>query len=224
MRQHLVIDADDTLWENNIYFEHAVHAFTTWLNHSRLTAAEVRAVLDEAERLMGYGAANFTKSLEATYRRLAEKEVVEHDLKQVRHFGEQILAHPLQLLDGVQETLDYLAARHELILLTKGDLEEQKLKVERSGVEQLFRHMMIVHEKDVHTYQHIVTESQLDPQATWMIGNSPRSDINPALAAGLNAVYIPHPHTWHFEHEEVVPVRKGRLLQLASFGELRSYF
>ncbi len=58
MRQHLVIDADDTLWENNIYFEHAVHAFTTWLNHSRLTAAEVRAVLDEAERLMGYGAAN----------------------------------------------------------------------------------------------------------------------------------------------------------------------
>ena len=224
MRQHLLIDADDTLWENNIYFEHAIHAFITFLNHSRLSPVEVRVVLDETERLMGYGATNFTRSLEETYRRLAEKDILEEDLQQVRQFGEQLHSHPLQLLDGVSETLHYLSARHDLILLTKGDLEEQKLKVERSGIEQLFRQVVIVHEKDVTTYQQILTQSRLDPKETWMIGNSPRSDINPALAAGLNAVYIPHPHTWHFEHEEVAPVGKGRFLQLSSFRELRSYF
>jgi len=224
MRQHLLIDADDTLWENNIYFEHAIHAFIEFLNHSRLSPTEVRAVLDEAERLMGYGATNFTRSLEETYRRLAEKDILEEDLQQVRQFGEQLHEHPLQFLDGVQETLHYLSARHDLVLLTKGDLEEQKLKVERSGVERFFRQVVVVHEKDVNTYRQILTQSLFEPKETWMIGNSPRSDINPALAAGLNAVYIPHPHTWHFEHEEVLPGGTGQLLQLESFRELSSYF
>ena len=108
MRYHLLIDADDTLWENNIYFEQAIHGFITFLDHSRLTPEEVRAVLDEVERLMGYGSANFTRSLVETYRRLAEKDFQDEDMQQVRRFGEQIRAHPLQLLDGVKETLDYL--------------------------------------------------------------------------------------------------------------------
>src|SRR6266480_6570255 len=114
MRYHLLIDADDTLWENNIYFEQAIHAFITFLNHSHRTREEVRAVLDEVERLMGYGAANFTRSLVETYRRLAEKELRDEDLQQVRQFGEALSAHPMQLLDGVKDTLDYLAARHDL--------------------------------------------------------------------------------------------------------------
>ena len=158
-------------------------------------------MLDEVERLMGYGSANFTKSLVETYRRLAEKDLLGEDIEQVRRFGEQIRSQPLQLLEGVQETLAYLSPRHDLFLLTKGDSEEQKLKVERSGIEDYFKQVVIVPEKDVTTYHRIVSELQIDPQRAWMIGNSPRSDINPALAAGLNAVYIPHPHTWHFEHE-----------------------
>lgn len=224
MRQHILIDADDTLWENNIYFEHAIHAFITFLNHSRLSPSEVRAILDETERLMGYGATNFTRSLEETYRRLAEKDIDTNDIQQVRQFGEQLHSHPLQLLEGVRETLDYLSARHDLVLLTKGDLEEQKLKVERSGVEQFFRQVLVVQEKDVNTYRDVLSQLQLDPKATWMVGNSPRSDINPALAAGLNAVYIPHPHTWVLEHEEVSHVGEGQLLQLANFAELRNHF
>jgi putative hydrolase of the HAD superfamily len=224
MRFHLLIDADDTLWENNIYFEQAIHAFITFLDHSRLTRAEVRAVLDEVERLMGYGSANFTKSLVETYRRLAEKDLQEGDLEKVRSFGERIRAQPLQLLEGVQETLDYLSPRHDLFLLTKGDLEEQKLKVERSGIEDYFKQVLIVAEKDVSTYHQIVSELRFDPQRTWMVGNSPRSDINPALEAGLNAVFIPHPHTWRLEHEEVEHAGGGRLLMLSRFAELRSHF
>ena len=224
MRYHLLIDADDTLWENNIYFERAIHGFITFLDHSRLTPQEVRAVLDDVERLMGYGSVNFTRSLVETYRRLAERDLEDEDVQQVRRFGEQIRTHPLQLLDGVKETLDYLSARHDLALLTKGDFEEQKLKVERSGIEGYFREVVIVQEKDVATYHRVVGELQVDPQRTWMIGNSPRSDINPALAAGLNAVYIPHPHTWHLEHEEVQNTGTGQLLTLSAFAELRTHF
>src|SRR6266571_2693294 len=116
MRYALLIDADDTLWENNIYFEQAIHAFVTFLDHSRLTRSEVRAVLDEVERLMGYGSANFARSLVETYRRLAEKDLQEEDIEQVRRFGEQIHSQPLQLLEGVRETLEYLSPRHDLFL------------------------------------------------------------------------------------------------------------
>ncbi len=224
MRYHLLIDADDTLWENNIYFEQAIHAFITFLDHSRLSREEVRAVLDDVERLMGYGSVNFSRSLVETYRRLAEKDLHEEDVRQVRQFGESISSHPLQLLDGVRETLDYLSPRHDLILLTKGDAEEQKLKVERSGIEGFFRHVIIVPEKDVATYHRVVSELRVEPKHTWMVGNSPRSDINPSLAAGLNAVYIPHPHTWHLEHEEVKNAGEGRVLTLSTFADLRTYF
>ncbi len=224
MRYHLLIDADDTLWENNIYFEQATHAFITFLNHSQLTPEEVRAVLDGVERLMGYGSANFTRSLVETYRRLAEKDLEDEDSQYIQQLGEEIRAHPMQLLDGVQETLTYLSPRHDLVLLTKGDFEEQKLKVERSGIEQCFGQVLIVHEKDVAAYRRIVEELNVDPKQTWMIGNSPRSDINPARAAGLNAVYIPHPHTWRLEHEEIENSGEGQLLTLSAFAELRAYF
>ncbi len=224
MHYHLLIDADDTLWENNIYFEQAIHAFITFLNHSRLSREEVRAVLDDVERLMGYGSASFTKSLVETYRRLAEQDLHDEDVQQVRQFGERIRAQPLQLLDGVRETLEYLSPRHDLFLFTKGEIEEQKFKVERSGIEAFFRQVVIVQEKDIATYHRVISEIGVDPQHTWMVGNSPRSDINPALAAGLNAVYIPHPHTWHLEHEEVQHAGEGRLLTLSTFADLRTYF
>ena len=224
MRSHLLIDADDTLWENNIYFEQAIHDFITFLNHSTLSAQEIRVVLDEAERGMGYGSSNFAKSLVETYQRVAENDVTDEDVQRVQQFGQRILDQPIELLAGVKETLDYLLPRHELMLLTKGAVEEQKLKVERSGIEQFFSRVTIVAEKNVAAYQELVAELHVEPALTWMIGNSPRSDINPALAAGLNAVYIPHPHTWHMEHEEVQKAGTGQLLQVARFSDLREHF
>lgn len=224
MRRHLLIDADDTLWENNIYFEQAIHDFITFLDHSRLSREEVRAVLDDVERHMGYGSANFTRSMVETYRRLAERDLGDPDVRQIRQFGERIRVQPLRLLAGVRETLAYLSPRHDLVLLTKGDSEEQRLKVEQSEVEGFFRQVMIVEEKDVATYRRVASALSVDSQHTWMVGNSPRSDINPALAAGLNAVYIPHPDTWHLEHEEVQQTGKGRLLTLSTFADLRAHF
>ena len=225
--QHLLIDADDTLWENNIYFEEAFDEFVSYLDHSSLTPAEVRAVLDEIEianvKIHGYGAANFARNLAQCYERLAEREIRGEDLRAVMSFAERILEHPMELIAGVEETLAYLSERHELTLFTKGHAEEQKLKIDRSGLGPHFRHLAIVREKDAEAYASLVEERALDASRTWMVGNSPKSDINPALAAGLNAVFIPHSRTWGLEREEIQNAN-GRLLILEGFAELRQHF
>ncbi|HTI15166.1 MAG TPA: HAD family hydrolase [Dictyobacter sp.] len=224
MQQHLLIDADDTLWENNIYFEYAIKAFIDFLNHSTLTHDEIRAIINEAERTMGYGTTSFARSLQHTYHRLAEHEVRNEDLLRIKGFASQITQHPIQLLTEVKETLAYLTSRHDLILVTKGNQDEQRLKIDNSGLGTYFRDTLIVEEKDTETYQQIITTLELDPGKSWMIGNSPRSDINPALAAGLRAVFIPHPHTWQLEVESLSNSHDEHLLILSSFAELRNHF
>lgn len=228
MRQHLIFDADDTLWENNVYFEDAFERFVGFLGHSSLQPDEIRAILDEIEianiRIHGYGAANFARNLAQCYRHLAEREIRESDLETVMSFARQILECPMRLIDGVPETLQCLSGRHELTLFTKGHPEEQKLKIDRSGLGRYFDHTAIVREKDAAAYAALARERCLDCGRTWMIGNSPKSDINPALEAGLNAVYIPHPRTWSLEKEEIPDGGGPRLLILGSFAELRRVF
>ena len=227
MRLHLIIDADDTLWENNIYFERAFEEFVEFLGHSSMTPREIRDVLDEIEaanaKIHGYGSLNFGRNLKQCYQHLAEREVREDDLKTVIGFAERILECPMEVIEGVPETLEYLSLRHDLTLFTKGHPDEQKLKVDRSGLGVFFQHTAIVREKDTKAYRDLVTERQLDPDRTWMVGNSPRSDVNPAMAAGLNAVFVPHAHTWVLEKEEIRP-GKGRLLVVERFGDLREHF
>ena len=226
-RQHLLVDADDTLWENNVYFEEAFGEFVDYLDHSSMSPVEVRAVLDEIEtaniKIHGYGAANFARNLAQCFERLAEREIRGEDLRIVRSFAERILEHPMELIQGVEETLAYLAPRHELTLFTKGHPEEQKLKIDRSGLGSHFSHTAIVREKDAQAYASLARERGLDISRTWMVGNSPKSDINPALAAGLNAVYVPHPRTWGLEREEIQNAN-GRLLVVENFAELRAHF
>src|SRR5947209_7220271 len=226
-RQFILIDGDDTLWENNVYFEQAIEAFIDFLAHSSLSRDQVRAALDEVERINvrvhGYGSASFTKNLRETYERLAERDLQPQDIEHVLQLGQRIASQPVQLLPEVAETVRYLGGRHDLMLLTKGHPEEQRLKIEKSGLASRFTATAVVHEKAEETYRAIVQERQLDPTRTWMIGNSPRSDINPALQAGLNAVFIPHEHTWRLEKEEVTPA-DGRLLVLKAFGDLRAHF
>ncbi len=227
MRQFLLIDADDTLWENNVYFEEAFQEFVDFLGHSTLTKEQIRAILDEIElvniKVHGYGSLNFGRNLRQCYVRLAERQIREEDLERVMGFARGILDRPVELIEGVPETLAYLAGRHDLTLFTKGHPEEQRLKIDRSGLGRFFRHTAIVKEKDVESYRRLVAEGNLDPARTWMVGNSPRSDIKPALEAGIGAVYVPHPRTWHLEKE---PVADGhdRLLIVGSFAELRRYF
>jgi putative hydrolase of the HAD superfamily len=226
-RQFLIVDADDTLWENNIYFERAFEQFVDFLDHSSLSPDQVRDVLDEIElaniKIHGYGAANFGRNLRQTYEHLAERALREEDLKSVVGFAERILEAPMEVIPDVPETLDYLSARHDLTLFTKGHPDEQRLKIDRSGLGRFFQHTAIVREKDTAAYRGLVQDRGMDAGLTWMVGNSPRSDINPALEAGLNAVFIPHAHTWILEKEEIGK-GPGKVLVLQSFAELRKWF
>lgn len=228
MRAFLIVDADDTLWENNIYFERAFAEFVDFLDHSTLNPAQVRAIFNQMEianiRVNGYGSKNFARNLAACYRHLSEREIREPDIERVLELGQRILDQPIELIEGVRETLETLSLRHELTLFTKGDPEEQRLKIERSGLESFFRHAAIVREKDSHAYRQLVREREMEPEKTWMIGNSPKSDINPAITIGLNAVLVPHPHTWMLEHEELQPSPGRQLLILDRFSNLLDYF
>ena len=227
MRQQLIFDADDTLWENNIYFEAAFDRFCEYLAHSSMSPEEIRAVLDEIElansKIHGYGSRNFAKNLAACYQHLSERDISDTDSKAVMEFAHAILEQPLELLDGVEDTVAELSNRHDLAIFTKGDPEEQRLKIERSGLARHFKHTAIVKEKNAPAYRTLAEDRGFNTEVTWMIGNSPKSDINPALAAGLSAVYVPHPRTWSLEKEDV-PESHPRLLRIGSIRELTRHF
>ncbi len=227
--QTLLIDADDTLWENNIYFERAIARFITFLDHREHSPDAVRLILNDVEResivTHGYGLQSFAHSLVETFEKLSVDPVTPELRERIRSFADQIAGHPIEVLAGVPETLQYLSQRHHLIMMTKGNPAEQSGKVERSGLKQYFSAVEIVAEKDESTYRSAVAKYALPADTTWMIGNSPKSDINPALAAGLHAIFIPHGNTWILEHEELaIAPTAQRLLVVERFGELRRHF
>jgi putative hydrolase of the HAD superfamily len=227
--QTLLIDADDTLWENNIYFERAIAKFVSFLNHHEFSPEQVRGVLNDVERecivTHGYGLHSFAHALVRTFERLSVQPVTPELQAQVRTFTHSIEDHDIEMLPEVAETLQHLSQRHRLILVTKGAVPEQSGKVERSGLKKYFAAVEIVAEKDAAVYSRVVDQFGLDRQATWMVGNSPKSDINPALAAGLHAVFVPHGDTWILEHEELNSAPAGQtLLIVGRFAELREHF
>ena len=227
--QTLLLDADDTLWENNIYFERAIAAFISFLDHKSHDAQQVRAVLNHKERdsiaAMGYGLRSFTHSLVCCYESLSESKATPLVEERIRSFAQTIADQEIELMPGVGELLPQLAERHRLILMTKGFAPEQAGKLERSGLTQYFSAVEIVPEKDVPAYRTVSTRHQCPSGQTWMIGNSPKSDINPALAAGLHAVFLVHKDTWVLEHAELsAPPAGQHLLELDSFWGLAEHF
>ncbi len=226
-RETILIDADDTLWEDNVFFEQTIEEFLTLLEPFGYQREYARHILNETERRNirqhGYGVRSFGRSVEETYLKLAGQLAEAATVEALHIRVGELERMPPNVLDGVIETLDYLAGRHRLILFTKGESAEQAAKVERSGLQIHFDVIEIMPEKDVATYRALVNRHHVVKSHGWMVGNSPRHDINPALEAGLNAVFIPHAATWDLEHEEVRS-GAGRLLILSSFRNLRDHF
>lgn len=225
----LLFDADDTLWENNIYFEQAIAAFVSYLDHRVHTREKVREHLNHCERAtiaeFGYGLASFRRSLVSCFELLADVPVTPERHARIVSFTEAIASQEIELLPAVEPTLRELAGRYRLLLVTKGNRAEQTDKLERSGLRSLFTDVEVPAEKDGRMYRDLLARHSLTPAETWMIGNSPRSDINPALAAGLNAVFIPHDFTWVLEHEIVDAPKAGQgFLELATFQDLLQHF
>jgi putative hydrolase of the HAD superfamily len=226
-RQVLLIDADDTLWETNRRFQRTFQAYFDIVASFGYSPEEIRRRVNAAEhdriRRQGYGESKYIDTLVETYRELAGPRAQAADIEAIRGLSQLLFGNPLRIFDGVRETLAYLAERHRLFLFTKGDFEEQGRKVAGTDLGSFFESREIVPEKTAEAYRGLVGRHGLPPDVVWMVGDSPRSDINPALAAGLNAVYIPAEHPWEYEHEEIRPGR-GRLLVLARFSDLREHF
>ncbi len=229
MKPTLIIDADDTLWENEAYYQQCITEFGELMATLGLDREEAKQTVDEVERervpLTGYGPVQFTENMGIAYQRLCERHglsVSDEIADRVREIGQLVMVFPIKLLDGVKETLAHLNGHYRLLLLTKGDQQVQEDKLSRSGLGHFFDGVHVVPEKDAQVFHELVTEYGLELERTWMIGNSPRSDINPALEAGIGAVHIPHSTTWVLERQEIVT--SERVAVLDNFGELVSLF
>ncbi|MGI8459144.1 MAG: HAD family hydrolase [Propionibacteriaceae bacterium] len=225
--QTLIFDADDTLWENNQLFERVIEDFFDWVAHPTLERTALRFLLDEIESANtvahGYGSRVFLGTLADCFARLRERPANRDEQQQITTLAVALIEHRVELLPGVTETLSQLGERHELRLLTKGDHDEQQAKLDASGLAHHFASIHIVPEKDDATYATLVAQLELDVGRSWMIGNSPKSDILPARHAGLRAVFIPNENPWFLEHAELDLADPG-VLRLPTVRDLTRHF
>lgn len=216
-------DADDTLWDNEVIFERTHERYRALLaSHHDATTVDRMLFATEMRNLelYGYGIKGFTLSAIETAIEITAGRITPGEIRQLIELGREMLAHPVSLLDGVDETLAALAPRYRLVLITKGDLRDQERKLGKSGLASHFRHVEIVSEKDTAAYQRLFTRHAIDPARFLMVGNSLKSDILPVLELGGAGAHIPYHITWEAERVSTPPDQPGRLFTLAHIREL----
>lgn len=207
-------DGDDTLWRSEDYYRDAQQAFERIVGgyvdlgdvHDRLYAIEKRNL-----GLFGYGVKGMTLSMIEAAVAITDARISAQDLHRIVELGKSLLQHPVELLPGIREAVETIAADHDIVLITKGDLFHQEDKVRKSGLTDLFRRIEIVSEKDTATYTRLFAEFDLPPEHFAMIGNSLRSDIVPVLELGGCGVHMPYHVTWTHETETAPPSALERL-------------
>ena len=216
------IDADDTLWHNESLFHLTQQQFFALLEDYG-EADHMMARLVDVERknlrLYGYGVKGFTLSMIETAIDLTRGAVPAKTIERILELGRSLLDYPIEPLDGVAETLPALKGKYRLIVITKGDLLNQEQKLARSGLGDHFDAIEIVSEKDAETYRRIARRHSIAPENTVMIGNSLKSDVLPALEAGLWGIHIPYPITWAHERAEP-PADATRYARLETMREV----
>ena len=216
-------DADDTLWHNESIFEKTHERYRALLAHYHDTATVDRTLFATEMRnleLYGYGVKGFTLSAIETAIQLTSGRIRAEEIQQLIELGREMLAHPVELLDGVTDTLATLASRHRLLLITKGDLRDQERKLAKSGLGAHFQQVEIVSEKNEATYAEIFRRHAISAGRFLMVGNSLKSDILPVLALGGAGAYVPYHLTWAAERVEEAPQAEGRFFRLATLRHL----
>jgi len=221
----ICLDADDTLWEHESYFRLSTQRFVELLapfadaslSEERLLAMENRNL-----GLYGYGAKGFTLSMLETALEIAGDRLPAATTRAILASGRELMRHPIHLIAGVAEALGPLAERGRLVLVTKGDLFDQQSKLAASGLGDRFSGVEIVSEKTAETYRRIFARYGVKPEEAAMVGNSPRSDVLPALEAGAYAAHVPHELVWEHERAET-PEAQPRFRRLASLTELPAW-
>lgn len=216
-------DADDTLWHNEVIFER-VHTRYRALLAKYHDAETVDRTLFATEmrnlELYGYGVKGFTLSSIETAIELTNGQISAEEIRSLIHNCQEMLRHPVELLDGVAGALEKLAATHTLLLITKGDLRDQERKLAKSGLESRFAGVEIVSEKNEATYTAILRRHGVRPEEFLMVGNSLKSDILPVLAIGAAGVHVPYPLTWQHERSVVRPPSDGRFFEIKNLRDL----
>ena len=215
-------DADDTLWQNETFFRMTEQRFTELLSaHGEHEVLSARLL--EAERrnlsFYGYGVKGFTLSMIETAVEVTKGEVPASVIAEILSFGRQMLQNPVETLPGVHDTLDALAGKYRILLITKGDLFDQERKLAQSGLGDYFDAVEIVSEKTKSTYDRIFARHGDGAARAMMVGNSLKSDVVPAIAAGAYGVHVPHELTWVLEHEEA-PEGNPRFRRIPDLGKL----
>lgn len=218
----IAFDADDTLWVNEPFFRKAEQEFCK-LMEDYLPEAECNRLLFEMEMqnlpLYGYGIKPFTLSLIEAAIKYSEGRVSIAAINELIERGKAMLNEPVEVLEGIEETLKQLNGDYELVMATKGDLLDQERKLIKSGLEPYFHHIEIVSDKTEKQYSKLVKHLDIKPEQFLMVGNSVKSDILPVLNIGAHAFHIPFHTTW--EHEVVKePVEHPRFRLLSSATEM----
>ncbi|BBB32762.1 conserved hypothetical protein [Thermotomaculum hydrothermale] len=223
----VLIDADDTLWENYFYFEQARNTFLNFMEKQGFDRENVNYYLNhfDTKRLeeIGFGSNGFKKAMEFTLSQFyneSKKEIGTTELKLLEKIKTFIYNQPSIPYPGVKETLEYLKRKYKLILLTKGEEKEQLNKVERSGLSRFFNSSIVLNDKKEEHYRELIVSLKLNPEKTVMVGNSPKSDINPAVKAGMYGILIQRETQWEYEEEELID--SDRIIIIRSFKELKN--
>ncbi|MEM7118248.1 MAG: HAD family hydrolase [Chloroflexota bacterium] len=223
----IAFDADDTLWVNETHFNDVQAQFSELFSRyasEEAIGAQLYEVEKENLRLFGYGAKGFILSLIETAVQLTNGSISGHDVQKIIDLGKELLARPVQLVDGVPHVLDSLDEDYALMVLTKGDLFDQESKLARSGLAKYFHHVEIVSEKRPDTYRDILNRYGVEPHEFVMIGNSLRSDILPVLEIGAYAIHVPFHSTWVHEQVPADALADKQFLTLSSVQQVLEHF
>ncbi len=199
-------DGDDTLWKSEDYYRQAEADFEAILGgYIDLADPRTHGHLLEVERrnlkIFGYGVKGMTLSMLETAIQLTDERISAADIHRIIEIGRTTLQHPVELIAGIREAVEAIAASHEIVLITKGDLFHQEAKIAQSGLADLFHRIEVVSEKDIATYGRVLAELGVEPAQFAMIGNSMRSDIEPVISLGGWGIHMPYHVTWALETE-----------------------
>jgi len=218
----IAFDADDTLWENEPYFQKTEKEFCellkNYLSHDEISKELFKTEMKNLT-LYGYGVKGFLLSMIETANRISNNKVSIDVINRIIELGHKLLQMPIKNLENVEETLKNLKGNYQLIIATKGDLLDQERKLKNSGLEHYFHHIEIMSDKKVNNYQKLINHLDCKPEKFLMIGNSIKSDILPVLELGANAIHIPYHVTWTHElHEQ--NIKHKNFLQLKTINEI----
>ncbi len=200
-RQTIGFDADDTLWENEVFFHKAQIKFKKLHPHIKDPDGEIFQIEKKNIKLYGYGIKGFILSLIEASAKYSSNQTNIENITEILNIGKEMLTHQLELLPGVEETLKYLSDQFKFIMITKGDLFDQQRKIQESGLSKYFSSIEIVSENDETAYSYILAKHGILPKNFIMVGNSLKSDILPVTKIGGTGIFIPHQFTWI--HEKV---------------------